>query len=75
MTLGAWFKDFVMYPLLKTDGFQRLGDWGKRHFWKKTGEENSYSGRFADCLVSAGDCGGMEENGPLSLALVFTMPF
>lgn len=39
MTLGAWFKDFVMYPLLKTDGFQRLGDWGKRHFGKKQGKK------------------------------------
>lgn len=39
MTLGAWFKDFVMYPILKTECFQRLGSWGKRCFGKKQGKK------------------------------------
>ncbi len=39
ITLGGWFKDFVMYPLLKTGGFQRLGAWGRKKFGKKQGKK------------------------------------
>lgn len=39
ITLGGWFKDFLMYPMLKTAGFQSLGAWGKKRFGKKQGKK------------------------------------
>lgn len=39
MTLGGWFKDFLMYPMLKTDSFQSLGAWGKKRLGKKQGKK------------------------------------
>ena len=38
-TLGGWFKDFVMYPLLKSQGFQKLGRMARKHLGKKTGKK------------------------------------
>lgn len=39
ITLGGWFKDFLMYPMLKTTLFQNLGSWGKKKFGKKQGKK------------------------------------
>lgn len=39
ITLGGWFKDFVMYPLQKTSAFQKLGKWGRKTFGKKQGKK------------------------------------
>lgn len=39
ITLGSWFKDFLMYPMLKTRGFQSLGVWGKKRLGKKQGKK------------------------------------
>ncbi len=38
MTLGGWFKDFVMYPLLRTRAFERLGGVCRKRFGKKAGK-------------------------------------
>ena len=38
MTLGGWFKDFVMYPLLRTRAFERLGSVCRKRFGKKAGK-------------------------------------
>lgn len=35
ITLGAWMKNYVMYPLLKTDAFVWLGQECKKRFGKK----------------------------------------
>lgn len=39
ITLGLWFKDFVMYPLQKTAFMQRVGKIAKRYFGKKYGRK------------------------------------
>lgn len=39
ITLGGWFKDFVMYPLQKTVPFQKMGKWGRKTFGKKQGKK------------------------------------
>ena len=39
ITLGAWFKDFVMYPVLKTKGLVNLGKRAKKTFGKKYGKK------------------------------------
>ncbi len=41
MTLGAWFRDFVMYPLQKTGAFQAIGAFGKKWLGKKQGKKLS----------------------------------
>ena len=38
MTLGAWFKDFVMYPLMRTRAFEGLSRTCKKRFGKKAGK-------------------------------------
>ncbi len=35
ITLGTWGKDYVMYPLLKSAGFQKMGRGLKKRFGKK----------------------------------------
>lgn len=39
ITLGAWFKDFVMYPVLKTKFFVNLGKKAKKKLGKKLGKK------------------------------------
>ena len=39
ITLGAWFKEFVMYPVLKTRGFVNLGKKAKKRFGKHLGKK------------------------------------
>lgn len=36
ITLGAWARDYIYYPVLKSQPLQALGKWGKRHFSKRT---------------------------------------
>ena len=38
ITLGIWAKDYVMYPLLKSEAFQNLGSICKKKFGKKFGK-------------------------------------
>ncbi len=35
ITLGGWLKDYVMYPLLRSHLWGRLGRWTKKRFGKK----------------------------------------
>ncbi len=39
ITLGGWFKDYVMYPLQKTKGMIELGKKCKKRFGKKAGKK------------------------------------
>lgn len=39
ITLGLWGKDYIMYPLLKSDAFQRLAAKSRKIFGKKTGKK------------------------------------
>ena len=42
MTLGLWFKDYVMYPLQKSDLLQVIGERCKRIFGKKRGKKVAF---------------------------------
>lgn len=41
ITLGTWLKDYVFYPLLKTDAFVALADFSKKKWGKKNGKKVS----------------------------------
>lgn len=36
ITLGAWARDYVYYPVLKSAFLQRIGKWAKKRFGKRT---------------------------------------
>lgn len=38
ISLGGWFKDYVMYPLLKTEFFQYIGKRSRKNLGKKCGK-------------------------------------
>lgn len=42
MTLGTWFKDYVMYPLQKSDFLQVVGERCRRNFGKKWGKKVAF---------------------------------
>lgn len=39
ITMGVWFKEYLLYPLMKTDGFQRINHMLRKKFGKKTGKK------------------------------------
>ena len=39
ISLGNWFRDYVMYPILKTGLFQKIGQKSKKLFGKKYGKK------------------------------------
>ncbi|MBR2821308.1 MAG: MBOAT family protein [Clostridiales bacterium] len=39
ITLGAWLRDYLMYPVLKSTPLIKLGDWSKAKFGKKNGKK------------------------------------
>ena len=39
ITLGAWLRDYLMYPMLKSAPLIKLGDWSKAKFGKKNGKK------------------------------------
>lgn len=39
ITLGGWLRDYVLYPILKSDLFQAIGRRSKKHFGKKLGKK------------------------------------
>ena len=39
ITLGAWLREYILYPILKSELFQRIGYWSKDKFGKKTGKK------------------------------------
>lgn len=39
ITLGVWMKEYVFYPLLRTNAFAKLGRKMKQHFGKKRGKQ------------------------------------
>jgi len=39
ISLGLWGKDYIMYPLLKSEKFQKLGKFCKNKFGKKIGKK------------------------------------
>ncbi len=38
MTLGSWMRDYLFYPLQKSNGFIKLGSWSRKTFGKKKGK-------------------------------------
>lgn len=39
ITLGTWFKDYLFYPILKSDLFVHMGDSARKRFGKKRGKK------------------------------------
>ena len=39
ITLGTWFKEYLMYPLQKSKGVQTIGKWSKKKIGKKFGKK------------------------------------
>lgn len=39
ITLGLWLKSYLLYPLLKSSLWQKLGNYTKKRFGKKTGKK------------------------------------
>lgn len=39
ITLGAWLRDYLMYPLLKSAPLVKIGDWSKAKLGKKRGKK------------------------------------
>lgn len=39
MTLGGWMRDYIFYPLLKSDVFVAIGDKARKYFGKKKGKK------------------------------------
>ncbi len=39
ITLGSWMRDYVFYPVLKSDLFVRIGEWSKGRLGKKRGKK------------------------------------
>ncbi len=39
ITLGVWLKEYILYPVLKSEPFQWIGSWSKDKFGKKTGKK------------------------------------
>ena len=39
ITLGAWLRDYLMYPVLKSTPLIKIGDWAKAKFGKKNGKK------------------------------------
>ena len=39
ITLGGWLRDYLMYPILKSEPLIKLGDWSKAKFGKKNGKK------------------------------------
>ena len=39
ITLGGWLRDYLMYPVLKSEPMIKLGDWAKAKFGKKNGKK------------------------------------
>ena len=47
ITLGAWFKDYMFYPMLKSNFFQKMTDTNKKRFGKKLAKAlTTYAGLF-----------------------------
>ena len=39
ITLGAWLRDYILYPVLKSAPLIKIGDWAKSKFGKKNGKK------------------------------------
>ena len=39
ITLGAWLRDYILYPVLKSAPLIKIGDWSKAKFGKKNGKK------------------------------------
>ena len=39
ITLGAWFRDYILYPVLRTNAIRRLTTWVKADFGKKAAKQ------------------------------------
>ncbi len=47
ITLGVWMKEYIFYPLLRTDAFAKLGKKMKERFGKKRGKQlTTFVGMF-----------------------------
>jgi len=39
ITLGAWLKDYILYPILRSKNWRKLTKWIKNHFGKKAAKQ------------------------------------
>lgn len=52
VTLGAWLKDFILYPILRTALWKRITKWTKAHIGKKASKQiSSYLGMLCVWLL------------------------
>lgn len=52
MTLGAWLKDYILYPLLHSGAWHRMAGWLGKHFGKKAARHfPSYTGMLVVWLL------------------------
>ena len=55
ITLGVWMKEYVFYPLLRTEAFGSLGKKLRKRFGKKRGKSTDYLFGHVPALVYRGD--------------------
>ncbi len=39
ITLGAWLKDYILYPILRSNTWRKMGKWMKAHWGKKAAKQ------------------------------------
>lgn len=61
MTLGAWFKDYIFYPVTLSKTNMKLGRWAKKHLSPHLGQVMPTA--FALFFVWLAMVSGMEQHG------------
>lgn len=52
ITLGGWMRDYILYPILRTDTWRRLTKWARTHLGKKAAKQlPSYLGMLCVWLL------------------------
>lgn len=52
ITLGAWMRDYILYPVLRTGAWRKLTKWAKAHLGKKAAKQlPSYLGMLCVWLL------------------------
>lgn len=52
ITLGSWMRDYILYPILRTDAWRKLTKWTKTHLGRKAAKQlPSYLGMLCVWLL------------------------